>query len=220
VVANDPSPNSATPASRPLAHLSRASVPAVRRVDLGPCAGLLHENDADRCAVVLPGMQYSTQAPLLWFAREVAAARGWSALEVLDALPDDAEPFGWARDRARRALDHLAGAAEVVVIGKSLASGAAGLVADRALPAVWLTPLLDRERVVDDVSRAARPALLIGGSADDTWVPDALADNGLLQVVQLDGLDHSLQRPGDPTASLDALRAVAERVDRFLADLA
>jgi hypothetical protein len=191
----------------------------VRRIDLGPCAGLLHENDPDRCVVVLPGMQYTTQAPLLWFAREVAAARGWSALEVLDSLPDGADPTGWARDRARRALD-AAGADDVLVVGKSLASAAAGIVADRVLPAVWLTPLLDQARIVDDLSRAARPALLIGGSADESWVPDALADSGLLQVVQLDGLDHSLQRPGDPGGSLDALRAVAGRIDRFLGELA
>jgi hypothetical protein len=190
----------------------------VRRIDLGPCAGLLHENDPARCVVVLPGMQYTTQAPLLWFAREVAAARGWSALEVLDSLPDGDDPFAWARDRARRALDR-AGADEVVVIGKSLASAAAGLVADRVLPAVWLTPLLDRARVVDDLSRAGRPALLVGGSEDPVWVPDALADSGLLQIVQLDGVDHSLQRPGHPGASLDALRAVAARIDEFLGEL-
>jgi hypothetical protein len=190
----------------------------VRRVDLGPCSGLLHENDPGRCVVLLPGMQYSTQAPLLWFAREVAAAREWSALEVLDSLPEGAEPFGWARDRARRALDHVE-ADEVVVVGKSLASAAAGLVADRVLPAVWLTPLLHEARVVDDLSRASRPALLIGGSADEAWVPDALADSGLLQVVSLDGLDHSLQRPGNPMASLGALRTVSQRVDQFLAEL-
>jgi hypothetical protein len=190
----------------------------VRRLDLGPCAGLLHENDSARCVVLLPGMQYTTQAPLLWYAREAAAARGWSALEVLDSLPDGDDPFTWARDRARRAIDRVE-ADDVVVVGKSLASAAAGLVADRVLPAVWLTPLLDRARVVDELSRSARPALLIGGSADPAWVPDALADSGLLQVVQLDGLDHSLQRPGNPAASLDALRAVTERIDRFLAEL-
>ena len=193
----------------------------MRRVDLGPCAGLLHENDPERCVVVLPGMRYSTQAPLLWFAREVAAARGWSALEVLDSLPEGAEPFGWARDRARRALDRAAAeASEVAVIGKSLASGAAGLVADRGVPAVWLTPLLNERRVADDLSRAARPALLIGGSADEAWTPDVLADNGLLQVVHLEGLDHGLQRPGDPMASLGALRAVTARIDEFLDELA
>ncbi len=190
----------------------------MRLVDLGSCAGLLHEHDPDRCAVLLPGMRYTTQAPLMWFCRELAERRRLSVLEVLDSLPVGAEPFGWARDRARRALDH-AGDAAVLVIGKSLASGAAGLVADRALPAVWLTPLLDRRQVVDDISRAAQPALLVGGSADDTWRPDALADSGLLQIVQLDGLDHSLQRPGDPLASLDALRAIVDRVDRFLEEV-
>src|SRR5690348_9664050 len=133
----------------------------MRRIDLGPCAALLHDGDPARCAVVLPGMQYSTQAPLLWFARSVVLSRGWSALEVLDSLPDGEEPFAWARDRARRALDRVAGFAEVLVVGKSLASGAAGIVADRLLPAVWLSPLLNERHVVDHIGRAARPALLI-----------------------------------------------------------
>jgi hypothetical protein len=191
----------------------------MRRIDLGPCAALLHDGDPAHCAVVLPGMQYSTQAPLLWFARSVALSRGWRALEVLDSLPEGEEPFAWARDRARRALDAVSDASDVVVIGKSLASVAAGIVADRLLPAVWLTPLLNRRHVVDDLGRAARPALLVGGSADETWVPDALPDHGLLEVVHLDGLDHSLERRGDPMASLDALRAVTARIDRFLAAL-
>jgi len=191
----------------------------MRRIDLGPCAALRHDGDPARCAVLLPGMRYSTQAPLLWFARAVALARGWSALEVLDSLPDGEEPFAWARDRARRALDAAGDAAEVVVVGKSLASGAAGIVADRLLPAVWLTPLLNERRVVDDLGRAARPALLLGGSADEAWVPDALPDHGLLEVVHLDGLDHSLEPPGDPLGSLQALRVVVARVDRFLAAL-
>jgi hypothetical protein len=195
-------------------------VPRVRRVDLGPCAGLLHENDPNRVVVVLPGMQYSTQAPLLWFAREAAAGRGFSVLEVLDSLPEGAEPFGWARDRARRALDHVGDRDAPVVVGKSLSSAAAGIVADRALPAVWLTPLLDRGEVARDLARATRPALLVGGSADDTWVPGALPGDGPLEIAELDGLDHSLQRPGDPLGSLDALRAVTERIDGFLAGLA
>jgi hypothetical protein len=193
----------------------------VHRIDLGPCAGLVHEHDPDRWVVVLPGMQYTTQAPLLWFAREAAEQRRFTVLEVLDSLPDGADPAGWARDRARRALDHAAAhASEVVVVGKSLASTAAGLAADRLLPAIWLTPLLNQPRVVDDVARASRPALLAGGSADKAWRPDALPDSGLLEIVHLDGLDHSLQRPGDPAASLQALRAVTDRIGRFLDGLA
>ena len=194
----------------------------MQRVDIGPCGGLVHDHDPDRWVVVLPGMQYTTQAPLLWFAREAAEQRALTVLEVVDSLPDGADGPGWARDRARRALDHAAaaGARETVVVGKSLASTAAGLVADRLLPAVWLTPLLNERRVVDDIARATRPALLVGGSADAAWRPDALPDSGLLEIVHLDGLDHSLQRQGDPAASLQALRAVTDRVGRFLDGLA
>ncbi|MEA2229421.1 MAG: hypothetical protein QOF04_3051 [Solirubrobacteraceae bacterium] len=187
----------------------------MRSVDLGPCAALLHEHDPGRCVVVLPGRRYSTQAPLLWFAREVAEQQGFSVLEVLDALPDGEEPMRWAQDRARRALD-AAPAGELIVLGKSLASGAAGIVADRELPAVWLTPLLDQPPVLDGLARAARPALLIGGTADPAWTPDALRPGPMLEHVDLDGLDHSLQRPGDPAASLDALGTVTERIARFL----
>ena len=60
----------------------------MRRIDLGPCAALLHDGDPARCAILLPGMRYTTQGPLLWFARSVALSRGWSALELLDSLPD------------------------------------------------------------------------------------------------------------------------------------
>jgi hypothetical protein len=35
-------------------------------------------------------------------------------------------------------------------------------------------------------------------------------------VLELEGLDHSLQVPGDPLASLDVLRRVTERIGEFL----
>jgi hypothetical protein len=38
--------------------------------------------------------------------------------------------------------------------------------------------------------------------------------------VHLAGLDHSLQRRGDPAASLQALRAITDRVGRFLEGVA
>jgi pimeloyl-ACP methyl ester carboxylesterase len=187
----------------------------VRRIDLGPCDGLLHERDGGRCVVVLPGMRYSTQAPLLWFAREVAGRQGFSVLEVLDALPDGADGVEWAQDRASRALE-AAPDGDVVVVGKSLASTAAGLVAERDLAAVWLTPLLDRPVVTEGLARVTRPVLLVGGTADATWAPEALPASPLLETLELDGLDHSLQRPGDLDASFAALRTVTGRISRFL----
>jgi hypothetical protein len=187
----------------------------VKEVELGPSKGALHEGDPARCVVLLPGALYSTRYPLLWFAREAAEARGWSTLELLDEPGGGEDPFAWARDRAEHALAGTS-AASVVVVGKSLTSAAAGLVAERGLPAVWLTPLLRHASVVEGLASARRPCLLIGGSADEHWHFPAIPDNPLLEVLELDGVDHSLQAEGDLRASLDALRDVSLAISEFL----
>jgi hypothetical protein len=188
----------------------------VRPIDLGPGEALFHEGDPGRSAVVLPGVAYFSQAPLLWFAREAAQAGGWSVLELTERAPRGEEPFTWMRDRAARALD-AAGADTVVVIGKSLASAAAPLVAERGLPAVWLTPLLSRPEVVGALEAAAAPALLVGSPADPTWGEGTVPDGP--ELLELPGLDHSLQVDRDPLASLDVLRGVTERIGEFLGQI-
>jgi hypothetical protein len=187
------------------------------RVNLGPCAVLRHDGDPSRCAVVLPGMVYPTRAPVLWFAREAAVSRGWSALEVLGEPGEHPDPISWQRDAAEAALA-AAGSERVLVIGKSLATLLSGLVSDRDLPAVWLTPALTESAVAEGLGRARRPNVVIGGTADHFWQPDALPDNPALEVIELPGLDHALQVPGDPIASLGPLRHVIQAVRRMATD--
>lgn len=184
-------------------------------MDLNPGEAILHEGDPERCVVLLPGVRYFSQAPLLWFAREAAGAAGWSALELSERAPAGADPFAWLSERAERALA-ATDASRIVVMGKSLGSVAAPLAAERGLPAVWLTPLLGRPEVVGALNAARAPALLIGSKADPTWADGELPANELLEIVELEGLDHSLQVEGDPLASLDVLRNVTERVAGFL----
>jgi pimeloyl-ACP methyl ester carboxylesterase len=105
-----------------------------------------------------------------------------------------------------------------VVIGKSLASAAAGLVAERELPAVWLTPLLDQAVVRDGLARVTRPTLLVGGSADPTW-NGARVRGSPIEVLELPGLDHSLRSPGDPSAFLEALATVTRAISELLETL-
>jgi hypothetical protein len=187
----------------------------MERVDLGRCEGIRHERDAGRVAVLLPGHFYPTRAPALWFAREAAMARGWSALEVLGTPAEHEDPLAWESACAERALE-AAGPAHVLVIGKSIASLLAGAVADRALPAVWLTPLLTESAVIDGLARAQQPTLLVGGGADPTWRPDALADDHAFELLELSSSDHTLEVPGDPVASLTGLGQMTEAVMRFV----
>jgi hypothetical protein len=176
----------------------------------------LHEGDPARCVVLLPGVRYFSQAPLLWFAREAAQAGGWSVIEVDERAPAGEDPFEWMLGIARAALAEAGGAERRVVIGKSLGSVAAPLVEG---PAVWLTPLLTRPEVVEALAATSAPTLLVGSPADPTWGDGTLPDNPALEVLELPGLDHSLQVSGDPRASLDALADVTASVGGFLARL-
>ncbi|MGO9971510.1 MAG: alpha/beta hydrolase [Solirubrobacteraceae bacterium] len=186
------------------------------RVDRGGCKLLHHDGDAGRCAVLLPGRFYPTRAPALWFAREAVMAQGWSAIEVLGEPGEHPDPLGWERARFERALE-AAGAALVLVIGKSLASMFAAEVSERGLPAVWLTPLLSEASVIAGLERASRATLLVGGTADAAWRVDAIPDNPLLEALELPGVDHGVQVGGDPLASLSALRQVTESVIQLAA---
>ena len=176
-----------------------------------------HEGDADRCAVILPGVRYLSQAPLLWFAREVVQSHGWSVVEVDERAPAGEEPFGWMLDQAGRAIDEASSADTVAVIGKSLGSIAATI---HAGPAAWLTPLLIRPEIVDALRATSAPTLLVGSPDDPTWSGGSVPRNPALDVLELPGLDHALQVSGSPSSSLDALRSVTERVASWLAGLA
>ena len=124
-------------------------------------------------------------------------AQGWSAIEVLGEPGEHPDPLGWERASFERALE-AAGAAQVLVIGKSLASMFAAEVSERGLPAVWLTPLLSEASVIAGLARARRATLLVGGTADAAWRGDAIPDNPLLEALELPGVDH-----GDPARSPD-----------------
>lgn len=185
-------------------------------VDLGVCKGRWYAGDPERVAVVLPGARYLPFAPLLWFARETAARHGWSVLEVWDEYLDRSlDPTGWVTKRAEAALAR-AGDARVLLVTKSLASHAVTLAGERGLPGIWLTPLLHLEAVAAGFGQLSAPALLVGGTADESWDSEVARDRGH-DVLELEGADHGLQIAGDPLASVDALRRVVERVEEFVA---
>lgn len=188
------------------------------RIDLGPGRAIRHDGDAGRCAVLLPGQFYPTRAPALWFAREAAMSRGWGALEVLGEPGEHDDPLGWERECTDRALEANRGARQLI-IGKSLATLLAGEIAERGLPAVWLTPLLNETDVIDGLSKTRHPTLLAGGDADPTWLVDRVPDNPAIEVLELPAVDHAVQVPGDVRASVDALARLVDGITRFVEDL-
>ena len=172
-----------------------------------------------RSAILAPGGSNSIDVPVLMFARLAVQRRGarahplrWEFAASLD--------FTSQRQRVvsqvGEAVDELTAAigAAPVVIGKSLGTLAAPLVADRGLSAVWFTPLLTDEPTVAALRRATAPCLLVGGTADPYW-DGQTARSLAAEVVEIDGADHAMVVPGTLAESAALLGQVMTAVEDF-----
>ncbi|MGW7444535.1 alpha/beta hydrolase [Kitasatospora sp. NPDC054795] len=181
------------------------------------------DGDPDRVALVVPGVGYTPARPLLHFARAALLRHGWTVQELWWQLPDKFAEFA-PEERIARVEREVAGAVDAeggacrLLVGKSLASFAAGLAADRNLPAAWLTPVLTSGPVARALRRATAPTLLVGGGADRMWDRRTAESTGH-EVLELPAADHGLELPDDPLGSIDLLRRATSRLDRFVAAL-
>lgn len=178
---------------------------------------------AGRAAVVVPGLQYSADGPLLMYAGLAVERRGGWVRRISWTVPDFGRGEGeraWVVSQVSETVDAVeatAGVAAPLLIGKSLGSLAAPVAADRGLPAVWLTPLLADEPTVAALRRAVAPCLLIGGTADKVW-DGPVARSITPHVLEVDGADHGMFVPGRLAESAVVLGRVITAVENFLDD--
>ena len=127
--------------------------------------------------------------------------------------PFEPEIEAWVRDEILALLD--AGGGSALLIGKSLGTNAAGVAAERRLPAVWLTPILTAPWVVAALTRATAPFLLVGGTSDAMW-DGALARRLSPHILEVEGADHGMYVPGPLTDSIAVLGRLVTAMDEFL----
>jgi hypothetical protein len=171
-------------------------------------------------AVVLPGREWGVGAPLPRFTGDLAAERG----ATVHRLSWAGEPPALSGPPAQRwvsaqivpLLDRIGG--RPLLIGKSLATNAAALAAERDLPAVWLTPPMDSPDVAAALRRATAPFLLVGGTADQIW-DGTLARRLTPHVFEVAGADHRMAVPGPVRASISLLAQVVAAVGEFLDEI-
>ena len=192
--------------------------------------------EAEHLAMILPGLGYSCEMPLLYYPTELLLSLGadvllveydyrqiWQeeGLSLPDKLSRVYADFYAAAGSALAQRDYV----DFTVAGKSLGTFAIThlLEADLALrpqSCIYLTPLLANEQLKADVIRACPRKLFVVGTADRYYNPDLLAevieatDSDLLLV---EGANHSLEFPGDVLGSMQTLEKVVRWIQDFLA---
>jgi len=186
------------------------------------------ERVPDRIALLLPGLHYTTERPLLHFARAVFLRHRWTTREIRwPERPPQREgqdlPIWFARlgsfvqAQVSRILDQET-ASEIALVGKSMGAFAAAVAADRSLPGIWLTPILRDSQLPADLRRTAAPFLLVGGTADPSWDPEIARSFGQPWYEAHDA-DHGMETVDDPVNSAEVLRHVTIAMNTFVGTL-
>ncbi len=99
-------------------------------------------------ALLLPGANYTAQAPLLYWSAAVLLASGWrvSAAEWEESDREFGNPQE-VIDRAFQLSEDQTSAEVHLVVAKSLGTLALPRCIDERIAGVWLTPLLNRSEV-------------------------------------------------------------------------
>ena len=186
-------------------------------------------------AVLLPGLNYTMDMPLMFFTRRLLL---WRGVDVLNLNPQarsaafqnasESDQMSWLQADVHAGLK--AGLAQsnyhqLILVGKSIGSLAIAVGADYAqalLPTalVWLTPLMRYEVVLQTALNAAGPQVHLCGGADSTYKPDQLQQ--ILAAKQdarayiAEGANHILEVPGDDQATFDGFSGAMLFLGKFL----
>jgi hypothetical protein len=191
--------------------------------------------ETDHLAIVLPGYNYSSQMPGLFYPILFMSEQGADILSV-DYAYGASEEFARASGEersARMAADITAACSaglaqreyhQITLIGKSLGTrGMAHLLEVeerlRAARCIWLTPLLRAESLRASIAKHRPRSLFVIGTADDQYdeelLPEVVYATGGSSLV-LDGVNHGLNVPGDALASIRCIEKVIEAIADFI----
>jgi predicted alpha/beta-hydrolase family hydrolase len=204
------------------------------RNELVPNTLLWQERQARQVAIMLPGIGYTCQMPLLYYASQSMLALGMDVLWVeynylrradyrmLSGAEQNEWHFTDVTAACRIALAQRSYLG-VTLIGKSMGTRAmAHLIANEAGFAdcrdVWLTPVLRDPKVREQI-KSRRHALVVIGTADpyyDSGYLAGLRANTQSEVMAVEGADHSMEIQGDVGSSLMILEKVTRAIQGFV----
>lgn len=205
------------------------------RAEPVPNTFLRQAEEARHLGIVLPGWGYTADRPVLYYPGLLLLDRGADLLRVeYNYLRQPGYMAAEAAVRERWLVDDVTAALqaglaqrtydEVTLVGKSIGTLAMGhLLASeprlRGARAIWLTPLLRDERLLEQIRRWGGRSIFVAGTADPHYSPAHLemavaATEG--RQVRIEGADHSLEIAGSALQTVEAMEKVMRALERFL----
>jgi acetyl esterase/lipase len=191
-----------------------------------------HGTESRGLFITFPGDHYGVDGPALYYPNELLDQSGWDTLLLTYGYQSRGEQF--ALENIPEIMGECASAvgwllddrsySRVVLLGKSLGCGVAAYLCQSepkladAL-AIYLTPPLGTVGFDPLFSETHQPSFLVIGSADrfyDEGAFEKLQEQRDFEWLLLHGLTHSLDKPGDLRASLQAIEMTTGRIIDFV----
>lgn len=203
--------------------------------ELVPNTFIQQKGETQHLAIVLPGLRYTADGPLLYYPTNLLLAMEADVLRVeytywradFQTLKHD-EQAHWiftdatASYQAAMAQRHYT---RLTFIGKSLGTLSMGhVLRTETLPSqvetIWLTPLIRNDRLRGQIQQFEQRSLLVIGTADphyDSAVLREIQESSNRKTMIIDRADHGLNIENNVIQSIEALKKVILTVERFLA---
>lgn len=186
-------------------------------------------------AIVLPGLRYNVDMPMLYYATGILIEAGYGVLSV-DTRYSSVEGFMSASDKERaewmfkdaeavfHAVNALEGCKLSVLVGKSLGTIMIGHLI-HAFPemdskkVLWLTPLIQNSWVLGQMIAHKGRSFVVIGTADPNYSDESVAkltEKGRCEVMVVTQGNHSLDVPGGVLVSMEQLKSIMEEFKRFI----
>lgn len=193
------------------------------------------DGDPAGLAVLLPGVHYGADGPLLFYPAVALRDAGWDVVQLTYRFQRDISDFDPAtlmdvtqdcRTAVSTALDQRS-YPKLVYLGKSLGAGLEALLCAEASPpiptrAAYFTPPIGMPIFDPFFGRSPQPAHILLGTRDRFYDEQALArlkQTRPFGLTLVEGADHAMIIPGDLDGSIRALRRTTQETLAFcLAD--
>jgi len=191
------------------------------------------EEGVKTLAVLLPGLNYTCDMPLLYYSTRLLEQRGADVLQLHANYTGTNFQMASPLERIQRLSGDALAAVEsglarqsytrLVLVGKSIGTLAMAHLVDTPhageAVTIWLTPLLGQPWLVEAATNSRGPSLFVAGTADpafDAAALERIKESTGAEAFLVEGANHSLEIPGDPLGSIQIIGEIMQGLASFL----
>lgn len=180
-------------------------------------------------AILLPGLNYNCDMPLLYYATEHLYERDVDTLRVDFAYnrdetflaETDENRLEWLQEDGRAAIDYGVQLGEydrITIIGKSLGTISMGWAnpIDKPVRMAWLTPSIGGAGLRAQMVNCKHPSFCLIGTKDRVYSEALIEELANMEVAVIDGADHGFSHADGTAASVRVVLEAVEALTNWL----